>query len=192
MVPPANSAWYPLIQVPCTPYDPADARRLVAASGFPHPTVHLLTSDGSDMVRLAQFIEAEEAAVGIDVKIDVVDNTTWSAEKKAGTFDAALGGRSPGSPDPGQVIPPYVATDGDSNISGYSSQRLDYVLANGLKASQTRARALNYRVAQQIIHDDRPLIVLYNQATFAAISTSVTGITLNYAGQVQLANAQFG
>ena len=27
----------------CTPYDPADAKKLVAASGIPNPTVHLLT-----------------------------------------------------------------------------------------------------------------------------------------------------
>jgi peptide/nickel transport system substrate-binding protein len=191
MVPPANRTWFPLIQVQCTPYDPADARRLVAASGFPHPSVHLLTPDSSDMVALAQFVQAEESAVGIDVVIDVVDNATSSAMKQAGTFDATLGGRTPGSPDPGQVISHYVATNGDANFSGYSNPRLDYVLANGLKATQTGARAVNYRVAQQIIHEDRPLIVLYNPTTFAAFSTNVKGITLNNAGELQLPNAQF-
>ena len=65
------------------------------------------------------------------------------------------------------------------------------MLANGLKATQTDARAVNYRVADQIIHDDRPLIVLYNQTTLAAFSTNVTGITLEPRGLVQLANAQF-
>jgi peptide/nickel transport system substrate-binding protein len=191
MVPPANSAWFPLIQIPCTPYDPADARKLVVASGFPHPTVHLLSTNTTDQVQLSQVIEAEEAAVGINVLIDVTDAVTASNMKKAGTYDVALGGRTPGSPDPGQVISHYVATNGDQNVSGYSNRRLDYVLANGLKATQTGARALNYRVADQIIHDDRPLLVLYNPTTFAAFSTSVKGITLNYAGQVQLANAQF-
>jgi peptide/nickel transport system substrate-binding protein len=191
MVPPANRAWFPLIQVPCTPYDPTDARKLVAASGFPHPTVHLLTPDASDMVALAQFVEAEESAAGIDVVIDIVDNATSSAMKQAGTFDATLGGRTPGSPDPGQVISHYVATNGDANFSGYSNPRLDYVLANGIKATQAGARAVNYRVADQIIHDDRPLIVLYNPSTFVAFSTSLKGIALNDAGEVQLANAQF-
>jgi peptide/nickel transport system substrate-binding protein len=191
MVPPANRFWFPLIQVPCTPYDPADARRLVAASGFPHPTVHLLAPNASDMVALSQFIQAEEAAVGITVQIDITDNTTSSSMKQAGSFDATLGGRSPGSPDPGQVIHPYVGTDGDSDFSGYSNPRLDFVLANGLKATQTVARAVNYRLADQIIHDDRPLIVLYNQTTLAAFSTAVTGITLSPSGLMQLANAQF-
>ena len=54
----------------CTPYDPGDAKKLVAQSGFPNPTVHLLTSNATDMLQLAQFIQAEEAAVGINVVID--------------------------------------------------------------------------------------------------------------------------
>ena len=69
-IPPANTAWYDATKVPCTPYDPADAKKLVAASGFPNPTVHLLTPNATDCVRLAQFIQAEEAAVGINVVID--------------------------------------------------------------------------------------------------------------------------
>ena len=38
-VPPANTKWFGAIKVPCTPYDPADARRLVARSGIANPTV---------------------------------------------------------------------------------------------------------------------------------------------------------
>ena len=46
--PPGEPAWYDATKVPCTPYDPADAKRLVAASGFSNPTVHLLTRNATD------------------------------------------------------------------------------------------------------------------------------------------------
>jgi peptide/nickel transport system substrate-binding protein len=36
VIPPANTVWFNLVRVPCTPYDPADARKLVAASGIPN------------------------------------------------------------------------------------------------------------------------------------------------------------
>ena len=62
--------------MPCTPYDPADAKKLVAASGFPNPTVHLLTPNTSDRLLVAQFIQAEEAAVGINVVIDTIDSAS--------------------------------------------------------------------------------------------------------------------
>ena len=70
--PPGTSA----TKVPCTPYDPKHAKKLVAASGFPNPTVHLLATNTTDRLRLAQFIQAQEAAVGINVVIDAIDTAT--------------------------------------------------------------------------------------------------------------------
>ena len=99
--------------------------------------------------------------------------------------------REPGDPDPNQTIYFLARLDGGSNYSGYSNPRLDYVLANGLKATQHEGRAVDYHVAQQIIQDDRPVIVLYNRTSLVAYNTIVTGIALDYKGQVQLANAQF-
>jgi peptide/nickel transport system substrate-binding protein len=187
MVPQANTFWFDLIKVPCTGYDPQDARKLVAVSGIPNPTVHLLYAGAGP---LAQFIQSEEQAVGIDVVIDTVDNATETARLKAGDFDTWLGAREPGSPDPHTTIYRLLDTNGDNDYGGYSNPRLDYVLANGLKAAQRNARAVNYRVAQQIIHDDRPLIVLYNRTSLVAYSTNVSGVALDFKGQVQLANAQ--
>ena len=188
LVPSANTVWFSLISVPCTGYDPADARKLVAASGIPSPTIHMLSTAAT--TTLAQFIQAEEKAVGINVVFDTVDNAGETAMLDSGDFDTWLGAREPGSPDPHQTIYPLLDTNGANNYGGYSNGRLDYVLANGLKATQTNARAVNYRVAQQIIHDDRPVIVLYNRTSLVAYSTSVTGVALDYKGQVQLANAQ--
>jgi peptide/nickel transport system substrate-binding protein len=83
------SPWYdPTIK--CTPYDPADARKLVAASGIPSPTVHLMTLNTTDRLRLAQFIQAEEAAVGIDVEIDSADSPTVLGRATAGDYEAWL------------------------------------------------------------------------------------------------------
>ena len=55
---------------------PQHAKKLVAASGFSNPTVHLLTPNATDQLRLAQFIQAQEAAVGINVVIDSTDAAT--------------------------------------------------------------------------------------------------------------------
>ena len=46
---PASTACTTPIKVPCTPYNPRDAKKLVAKSGFPNPTVHLLTGNTTDM-----------------------------------------------------------------------------------------------------------------------------------------------
>ena len=77
------------------------------------------------------------------------------------------------------------------NFGGYSNPRLDYVLANGLKATQFADRAVNYRVAQQILQVDRPAIFLYNTITHAAFSSSLSGVQLTANGQLDVAHAQY-
>jgi peptide/nickel transport system substrate-binding protein len=194
MIPPSNTVWFEATKVPCTPYDPKDARKLVAASGFPNPTVHLLTGlvDPTTDPRVAQFIQAEEAAVGINVTIDTADRATGAALLSSGAFDATgPRGRIPGEVDPNGMIYQFLASSGAANWSGYSNPRLDFVLANGLKAIDPKARAVYYHVAQQIIEHERPVIVLYNPVGITAVSTNITGIQVTLNGSVTVANARF-
>jgi peptide/nickel transport system substrate-binding protein len=186
-VPSANTLWYPAIKVPCTPYDPADARRLVARAGIANPTVHLFAGAITERQRLALVVQAEEKAVGINVVIDGGPVSTSS-----GNFDATVAAFQPGSDgDPNYLITQHFATWGSLNTSGYSNPRLDYVLRNGLKATQPAARAVNYRVAQQILLTDRPAIFLYDTVYHAAYSTSLTGIRLIPNGQLDVEHAQY-
>jgi peptide/nickel transport system substrate-binding protein len=179
---PGNVNWYSLVGVPCTKFDPAGARRLVAQSGVPDPTVHLQTGTTSARLRLAQFIQAEEKAVGINVVAET---------SSSGTFDVSFGGFEPGADgDPNSLIAQFFQTTGARNATGYSNPRLDYVLTNGLKATDIRARAVNYRVAQQILLADRPTIFLYNQVTHAAFRTTVRGIQLYANGLLDVRHAQ--
>jgi ABC-type transport system substrate-binding protein len=119
---------------------------------------------------------------------DVFDNATVIARRGAGRYDVYLGGFSPGGVDPISTI--HLATWDPRNYSGYSNPRLDLVLANGLKASDPKARATLYRVAQQIILADRPYIAFYNPNTLAASSTNVSGVGLTPTGLLTVAHAQ--
>jgi len=190
-IPPANTAWYDAIKVPCTPYDASDAKKLVAKSGFTNPTVHLLTTNTTDRLRVAQFIQAQEAAVGINVVIDSTDSATTTARAISGNFDTFLTGLEPGSVEPNTLVYQFFAASGVRNYGGYSNPRADYVLNNGLKATKIKARSTNYHVLQQILHDDRPTIFLYNETTLAGFSTSLTGMWLWPSGQVIVADAQY-
>jgi peptide/nickel transport system substrate-binding protein len=187
---PSNQPWYGLTKVPCTPYNPKDAKRLVARSGIQNPTVHLTISGPSDAI-LAQFIQAEEAAVGINVVADQVpDPTAENALLNTGKFDAALNGFS-GGPDPnGNTFAFFNDTTGTRDYGGYSSPRMDFVLANGLKALQPKARAVSYRVVNQLVETDRPRIYLYAPIQLDVVSTSVAGVFLNGGGQPLFETAQ--
>ena len=60
-----------------------------------------------------------------------------------------------------------------------------------MKATDTSARSTLYRVAQEIIVSDRPIIYLYNPVTLAVFDTRVAGVRLGYNGALLLANARF-
>jgi peptide/nickel transport system substrate-binding protein len=171
-----SSAWYDP-SVKCTPYNPTQAKKLVQQSGVADPTVHLMVPTGTAALRQAQFLQAEEAAVGIKVVIDSTDFVTSLSKADAGTYDTFQIGWS-GRLDPDGNIYQFVATTGSQNDSGYSNPRLDLILNNARKASTDTARKTLYRAAQKLMLADQPLIYLYHPIIFASLSTKLTGVSV--------------
>ena len=97
------------------------------------------------------------------------------AHANAGNFDAFQIASPQTDPDPNSYIYPYLDTAGSVNRSGYSNPRLDYVLANALRATTQGAR-VDYRVAQQIMHEDRPIIVLRPKTFYGIFDSNLKGI----------------
>jgi peptide/nickel transport system substrate-binding protein len=171
-----SSSWYDP-SVKCTPYDPAQAKKLVQQSGFSNPTVHLMVPVGTVALRQAQFMQAEEEAVGIHVTIDSTDFVTSLSKADAGTYDTFQIGWS-GRVDPDGNIYQFVGTTGSQNDSGYTNPRLDLILNNARKAATDKARQTLYRAAQRIMLNDRPLIYLYHAVTRAGLSKQLSGVAL--------------
>jgi peptide/nickel transport system substrate-binding protein len=166
--------------IKCTPFDPQDARRLVAKSGYTNPTVTLLTSANNSV--LDQFIQAEEAAVGIHVVLEPVDNTTAVADELSGNFDATDAAWT-GSPALDKNVFQFLATTGDRNFGGYSNARLDLILANARKAMSPKALKTLWHAAFQIMLADRPIIFLGHRITSAAVASNVKGV--EFLGDIQ-------
>src|SRR5207253_203470 len=49
---PSNTGWYDA-SIKCTPYDPSDAKKLLAAAGVSNLTVHLLTPSVTTNLQIA-------------------------------------------------------------------------------------------------------------------------------------------
>jgi peptide/nickel transport system substrate-binding protein len=174
----------------CTPYNPTQAKQLVQQSGVSNPTVHLMVPVGTAAARLAQFLQSEEQAVGINVVIDTTDFVTSLSKADAGTYETFQIGWS-GRVDPDGNIYQFVATPGSQNDSGYSNPRLDLILNNARKAATTKARQTLYNAAEKIIAADRPLIYLYYPVTRAGLSKSLKGVTMYPDTLLRVAFAQY-
>jgi peptide/nickel transport system substrate-binding protein len=184
-----SSSWYDP-SVKCTPYNPTQAKKLVQESGVSNPTVHLMVPTGTVALRQAQFMQSEEAAVGIHLVIDSTDFVTSLSKADAGTYDTFQIGWS-GRLDPDGNIYQFVATTGSQNDSGYSNPRLDLILNNARKAATETARKTLYRAASKIILADRPLIYLYHPVTRAGVEKQLQGVRLYPDTLLRVAFAQF-
>jgi len=183
------SAWYdPSIK--CTPFNPTDAKKLVQQSGLSNPTVHFMVPTGTVGLRQAQFIQAEEKAVGINVVIDSIDFPTSLNRADAGNYETFQIGWS-GRVDPDGNIYQFVATSGSQNDSGYSRPKMDILLNNERKATSQGARKTLFRAVQQTILQDRPLIYLYHAVARAGLNKSLTGAQLYPDTLLRVAFAQF-
>ena len=105
------------------PHACAEARRRV---GVLEPDRAPAGGNTTEGLRRAQFVQAQEEAVGIKVVIDSVDTATTVARRTSGNFDAYFGGLTPGGLDPTNTI--RLASWDVANYPGYSNPQLDLIL----------------------------------------------------------------
>jgi peptide/nickel transport system substrate-binding protein len=166
-----NSGYYDPIK--CTPYDPAAAKKLVAASGIPNPTVHLLESFSTVANLIAQVIQSEEQAVGINVVVDTVTTAARQQAMTAGNYDAVILTNSLGA-DPGIDLFDLFGTG--NGYTGFSSGPLDLIVANWFKSTGAQSQKTLLHAANEILANARPMIALYYQNTAIAYNTELAGI----------------
>jgi peptide/nickel transport system substrate-binding protein len=171
-----SSTWFDK-SIKCTAYNPTKAKQLVQQSGVSNPVVNLMVPTGTVALREAQFIQAEEAAVGIKLNVQSTDFVTSLSKADAGTFDAFLIGWS-GRIDPDGNIFGFVATSGTLNDSGYSNSEVDRFLSHARSASTTKSRRNYYHAVIEQILKNRPLIYLDHPIAYAGISNKVSGVTM--------------
>jgi peptide/nickel transport system substrate-binding protein len=135
-------------------------------------------------------VQAEEAAVGINVVIDPVDNPTLVSRETNGTFDTLLGGWS-GSPAVDRNVYQFVATDGARNFGGYSNPRVDRILDEERVTNDLARQKALYDAAFHILLADRPIIFLLHPTSYAAVSASVTGAQMFSDIQLRIAFARY-
>jgi peptide/nickel transport system substrate-binding protein len=175
--------------IKCALCDPADAMKLVAASGIPNPTAHLLVTNATGPLLAAQAIQTEEQAVGINVVIDDPGFPAVISETRAGNFDTVFDGHGLGV-DPGLALLNLVDTQRSLNYTGFSSPQLDLIIANYLKSTSARSQKTLLHAAEEILVNARSTIILGHPIDFLGY-TSLTGIQAVNGGFYRVAFAQY-
>lgn len=148
------------------PHDPARARALLAEAGYPDGlALTYVTVKEEYAERLAQLLQADLAAAGVRVTIEVLPFATFLAATGAPDGPAfSYTSWLMDYPDPSNFLDVrfHSRAIGVTNDSGYANPALDRLLDEARALADPAARAARYRAAERLLADDAPWIWGYH------------------------------
>ena len=154
-LPAAEVAAHPLYQ-----HDPAEARRLLLAAGWPNLGFRLQASTRTHVRALAELLEDQLAGAGFAPRLQLLEPADWAASFHDGDFEATLfeleGLRTP---DLWLRLHTSVGVDGNFSPWGYSSPVYDAAVREALVETDPSLRAEQARRAQRLLLDEGPAML---------------------------------
>jgi len=172
------------------PYDPAQARALLAQAGWQPGPDGLLTKDGRKLAftlvtdagnhlrqQIAVTVREQWRAIGVAVDLSFVERNTFVSEYVLkGKFQAALLQSSVrADPDLSRRFHSRSIQSGQ-NFLNYSNSSLDSLLDRALRLNTPAERAPLYRQAQLILAQDVPQINLFYPTIYYVFKADVQGL----------------
>ncbi|MDX1676614.1 ABC transporter substrate-binding protein [Arsukibacterium sp.] len=196
ILPPTSWAYNDGLPAPI--YSPAKAKALLAAAGYPDgfsmdiwamPVQRLYNPNA---LKMAELMQADLAQIG--VRANIVSYEWNSFRQKLGNFehDSVLIGWAADNPDPDNFFSPLLscaARDIGTNRANWCDPLFDDIISQALLTADQQQRRALYLTAQQYLHQQQPLVAIAHSQRFQAISSSVSGVSINPYGGISLQHA---
>jgi ABC-type dipeptide transport system, periplasmic component len=165
------------------PYDPEKARELLAEAGAEGASLTFLVTEGGsgmlDPVPMGTAIQADLAAVGLDVEIQTYEWNTFLSEVNPGLegkADMAEMAWMTTDPDTLPFLTLRTAAfpdQGGFNSSYYSNPEVDALLDQARVSTDPEERGELYRQVQALVHEDAPWLFVANWKQNAVVTAAV-------------------
>ncbi|MFE2039738.1 ABC transporter substrate-binding protein [Streptomyces sp. NPDC059477] len=163
-------------------HDPAEARRLLAEAGYPDgfsTSVTVPTGGSGNLVPvpIAEAVQRDLAAIGIDVEIRTTDwSTLIGAEAKGEVaLDSQAIAQSTTLFQSEALLPLFIGTDSTFWTGHYSNPEVDKLLAAAGAATDRESREADYTEALKLVTEDAPWLFVVNDSNPRALSPKVQG-----------------
>jgi len=147
--------------------------------------LNVITNQGNPLrEKTAQIIQQRLKAVGIEVKIRIIEWTVFLKQYvDKGNFDAViLGWNILQDPDLFNVWHSSQAAAGGLNFVGYEDGEVDRLLVDGRQTYDDARRKQCYDRIQVILAEQQPYVFLYVPYGLPAVSSRIKGIVPAPAG----------
>ena len=178
-------------QVKDYPYDPAKARALMAQAGYSKgvditlwylPVTRPYNPDGK---RMAELIQADWEKIGVHTKLITFEWGEYKKRSKSGEQGAMMFGWSGDNGDPDNFFVPILsceAVKGGGNTARWCNKDFEALLAKGKLAPKQADRAKFYEQAQQLAHDEAPLLDIAHSVRATPVRKEVIGFKMDAVG----------
>lgn len=174
------------------PYDPAEARRLLAEAGYPNGFRTTITTTPRYVmgVELAEAVAAQLRKVGIVASIDVLEwgviRQFWSGLRpEENPHEIFIMGAGASSADADWGLRPIFRSHptNENNYGFYENAEFDDLVERAMREIDAERRNALYRRAQEIVYlEDPGAIWLFDNYHIVAVRRPVKGVTTSPLG----------
>ncbi|NCN04847.1 MAG: ABC transporter substrate-binding protein [Spirochaetales bacterium] len=175
------------------PYDPAQARALLAEAGYPNgftttiwamPVVRPYNPNGR---KVAEILQANFAAVGVQAEIVSYEWGTYLDKTDTGEHDMALLGWTGDNGDPDNFLNVLLsipaATPPAGNIAFWRNEEFNDLIQQAKEEPDQARRTALYEEAQVIFKEEAPWITLAHSLVYSAMRDEVMDFVLYPTGK---------
>lgn len=130
-----------------------------------------LESDAS-LANACVLLQEQLADAGIALTLDLLDSAELARAFEVGDWDL-LAMYSPTWNDPHELLRPLLHSDGEVNRGGYASTRMDVLIDTAATLAIEGRRSDYYRLVQEIVYADIPIIPLFIPNYYDAMSRAL-------------------
>lgn len=194
-----ESSWAYQSDLIDTSYNPVMARRLLNESGIPEGftmTIWAMPVERAynpNARKMAELMQAYLAQVGITATIVSYEWSTFRQRLKQGAHDSVLIGWSADNGDPDNFYRPLLtcsAIDSGTNRAMWCSPEYDALINQALNYTETEQRNRYYRQANQLIHEEVPLVPIAHAFRYRAYRAELSGLVINPFGAIRFGEVE--
>ena len=171
-------------------YDPAGAKAMLDAAGVSGLKTNIWAMPvqrpyNPNARRMAELIQADWAAVGVDAEIVTFEWGEYLKRSNAGEHDTVLLGWTGDNGDPDNfmgVLLGCAAAESGGNRARWCHEEFDSLLNQARQLTDQAERTTLYEQAQEIFKEEAPWVTIAHSVAFKPVRAEVTGFKVHPLG----------
>lgn len=155
-----------------------EAKKLLEEAGYPNgegfPQIEYTTNDADYHKVVAEYLQQAWAAIGIDLKVNIVEWASFTPMRRNGEFDVARNGWVGDYTDPSNILELFCTTNGN-NDGKYTNADFDAAIEDSRVTTDATTRSADLHKAEDTLMNDAGCIPIAYYNDFWLQSSKITG-----------------